>query len=136
MIAAGVITLVLATSTAVGAIILAVLTLWFLDPLFDAFHKGDANDLRMWVLGSAVFVVVLSVLADCFAVGLLNGRSWARRALLVLCLPTALLGIAGAYYVVPLIVTLAAVMVAVLLLVPAARAWFRQGSGVKSEAQP
>ncbi len=74
------------------------------------------------------FAIVGTVLGLCAAalvagVGLILQRRWAWWALLVLAPVTAVLGVLASYHVLPLLVTAAASVVFVLLLLPSTRAW-------------
>ena len=122
--AAAVVTWVGATGTAALTLLLTVGLLWVAAPVIDAFDSG-AGDPRWPVVAAAGVVLVLSAAADVVAALMLRGQRWASWVLLGLSVVAALGGIMGAYCVVPLVVTVAALAVVVLLLLPEARGWFR-----------
>jgi len=78
----------------------------------------------------AVAVVLLlcglGVVASWFALG---GRRWAQVVLLLLSLLGAALGLVAAAYGVPVLLTLAGLVVVVLLLLPTSRRWFAASQG-------
>jgi hypothetical protein len=126
--AAAVVTWVGATGTALLTLFLAVSLLWFVAPVFGAFDSGPGNP--GWLVVEAVGVVVaLSAAADVAAVFVLRGHRWARWVLIGLCVVAAVGGVMLAYYVVPLIVTAAAVAVTLLLSLPGSGTWFRASRG-------
>ena len=126
--AAAVVTWVVATGTAALTLLLAVFLLWAVAPVFDAFDAGSGNP-RWLVVGTAAVVLVLSAAADVCAVFVLRGRRWAQWVLVGLSMVAAAGGFISVYYIAPLVVTAAAIAVAVLLLLPDADAWFRAPYG-------
>ena len=132
--AAAVVTWVVATGTAVSTILVTLSLLLVVGPLFGAFDPGPDNPL-WFVAGAVLIVVALSAVANVVAAFMLRGHRWAQWVLLGLCVVTALAGIALGYYIAPLVVSAAAVGVAVLLLLPSARAWFR-ATKVTSQGTP
>lgn len=122
--AAAVVTWVGATMTAAFTLLLTVALLWVAAPIFDVFDSGPDNP-RLWLVGTAAFIVALSVAADVIALLVLRGHRWAQWVLVGLSVVAALGGVVSAYYIAPLVVTAASVAVVVLLLLPDARAWFR-----------
>ena len=122
--AAAVVTWVAATGTAAMTLLLTVGLLLIAGPIFDSFDSGPDNP-RWFVLGAAVVVAGLSAAADVVAVFMLRGHRWARWVLVGLCVVAALGGAMSAFYIVPLLVTAAALAVVVLLFLPDAGAWFR-----------
>jgi hypothetical protein len=121
--AAVIITWIAATGTAVITVLFTAAMLWLGAPMFETFDPGLDNP-RTYLLGFAVLVVALSILADALAYLVSRRSHWARWLLVALCVPVALAGIISWYYVAPLLVTAAALAVVVLLLLPAAHSWF------------
>jgi hypothetical protein len=124
VLVAAILTWVFATLTAGVTILLAALLLPFAATTFEAFGYEPSSVTRAVVEGAAV-VVALSGTADLLAVFVLRRRRWARWTLLLLSVATGIASVAWAYYVVPLVVTGAAVAVVVLLLLPSTGRWFR-----------
>jgi len=122
--AAAVVTWIGATTTAALTLLLTVSLLWIAAPVFDAFDSGSGNP-RSWVVAAAAVVVGLSATADVVALFVLRGHRWSWWVLIGLSVIAALGGVMTAYYLVPLLVTALAMAVAVLLLLPDARAWCR-----------
>jgi hypothetical protein len=122
--AAVIVTWVGATSTAAITLLMTVGLLWIAAPIFDAFGSG-ADNPRTWLIGFAAIVIVVSVLANVIALFVMRGHRWAQWLLVILSVVAALGGVMAGYYIAPLAVTAAAVAVAVLLLLPDARTWFR-----------
>lgn len=124
--AAALVTWIGATGVAAFTLFLTLGLLLIAAPVFDAFDSGPDNDnLRLFVVGAAGIVVGLSAAADVVAVFMLRGHRWARWVLVGLSVVAAIGGAVSAYYIVPLMVTAAAVAVVVLLVLPDARDWFR-----------
>jgi hypothetical protein len=122
--AAVIVTWVGATSTAAITLLVTVALLWIAAPMFDMFGSG-ADNPRIWLIGFAAIVIVVSVLADVIALFVMRGHRWAQWLLVILSVVAALGGVMAGYYIAPLAVTAAAVAVAVLLLLPDAQTWFR-----------
>jgi dipeptide/tripeptide permease len=122
--AAAVMTWVAATGTALLTLLVTATVLWLAAPIFENFESGPHNP-RWDMLAMAAVVVAVCVLADVVAIFVLRGRRWAQWLLIALCVLAALGGIITSYYVAPLLVTATAGAVAVLLLLPDARFWFR-----------
>ena len=122
--AAALVTWIAATGTALLTLFLTATFLLLAGPLFATFDEGSGNP-RWYFVGAAGVVVALSVAADVAGILMVRGRGWARWVLLGLSVVAALGGLMAAYYVLPLAVTAAAVAVVVMMLQPAARAWFR-----------
>jgi len=121
--AAAVLTWVAATGTALFTLLVTAILFWIAAPIFENFQSGSDNP-RWIMLEFAVVIVAVSALADVVAIFVLRGRRWAQWSLIALCVVAALSGIITAYYLVPLLVTVAAVAVVVLLLLPDAHSWF------------
>ena len=123
--AAVVITLVTAIGTALVTVPLMVIGWWIAGDIADSFDPGSGDKVRWMVEGGGVGLIALSVAAGTLAVLVLRRRTWASWLLIALSGVFAVLGLILGGYLLPLAVTAVAVTVMVLLLMPAARAWFR-----------
>ncbi|MCW2868112.1 MAG: hypothetical protein JWR20_2300 [Marmoricola sp.] len=97
--------------------------------LTGTFSRTDARQLQ---LGAVVVVVVLLLLCGLAVVAswfVLRGRRWAQVVLGVLSLVGAALGLVTAAYALPLLLTLAGLVVTGLLLLPTSRRWFATTPG-------
>jgi hypothetical protein len=124
VLAAAIVTWVVATGTAALTMLLTVGLLIVAGPVFDAFEPG-ADNPRWFVLAAGGVVVALSVVADVVALLVLRGQRWAQWVLVALSAVAALGGLFLAYYIAPLMITASAIAVIVLLLMPDAHAWSR-----------
>ena len=122
VVAAAVVTWATASITAAIALCSGVLVLLFGGPVFDVF---EGQNLQAYVVGTVVVVVALSAAADVLAYFVFRGHRWARWALVVLSIASAVPAAMLGYYVAPLTITTAALTVVVLLFLRPARAWFR-----------
>ena len=122
MIAAVVVTWTAASIVGAFALCFGVLVLTFGDPVFDVF---EGQNLEAYVVASTLVVIALSAAADVLAYLVFRGRGWARWALVVLSLASAVCAATLGYYVAPLVITAAALAVVVLLFLRPARTWFR-----------
>ena len=122
VLAAAVVTWVTASLTAAIAVCLGVIVLLFGGAVLDVF---EFQYWRAYVVGTVVVVVALSATAGLLAYKVARGTRWARWALVVLSIASALPASMLGYYVAPLLITAAALAVVVLLFVRPARAWFR-----------
>lgn len=122
VVTAVVLTWLTATGTAALTLFLTVGFLWVAGPVFEVFEGGVENP-RWWIVGAAAIVLVISAAADAAALFVLRGRRWAGWTLVGLCLVAAIGGVLTAYYIAPILVSLVAMTVATLLLMPSARAW-------------
>jgi hypothetical protein len=89
----------------------------FLEPIFDSFGSGG-SDLRWDAYGGGAAVILLCAAADVVAWLLYRGHRWARWILIALSLVAAAGGVVLSYYIVPVVVSLTALTVTVLLLLP------------------
>jgi hypothetical protein len=112
------ITWLCSTGTALVTAMLMLGALVFLEPLFDSFGSGG-DDLRWFAYGGGAAVILVCAAADVVAWLLYRGRRWARWPLIALSLLATAGGIVLSYYVVPVVVSLTALTVIVLLLLPA-----------------
>jgi hypothetical protein len=110
--------------TAAFALCFGVLVLLFGDPVFDVF---EGHNLWAYVVAAVVVVMVLAAAADVLAYLVFRGRRWARWALVVLSVASAVCAATLGYYVAPLVITAAGLAVVALLFLRPARAWFRSG---------
>lgn len=124
VVAAAVATWTTASITAAFALCFGVLVLLFGDPVFDVF---EGQNLQAYVVAAVVVVMGLSAAADVLAYFVFRGHRWARWALVVLSVASAVCAAMLGYYVAPLVITAAALTVVVLLFLKPARAWFRSG---------
>ena len=122
MVAAAVVTWTGASTTAAFALCFGVLVLLFGGPVFDVF---EGQNLQAYVVSAVLVVVVLSAAADVLAYLVFRGHRWARWALVVLAVASAVCAATLGYYVAPLGITAAALAVVVLLFLRPARSWFR-----------
>lgn len=122
MVAAAVVTWAAASMTAAFALCFGVLILLFGGPVFDVF---EGQNLQAYVAGTVVVVIALSAAANVLAYLVFRGHRWARWALVVLSVASAVAAAMLGYYVAPLVITAAALAVVVLLFLRPARAWFR-----------
>lgn len=119
--AAAVTTWIVATGTAALAGLLTIGFVVLGAPLWEVFGSG-ADNPRWWILGAGAIVVVLAALADVAALLMIRGHAWARWALGALSLVAAVLSLCAAYYVFPLVITVASLAVLVLILMPSSSA--------------
>ncbi len=132
--AAAVITFVLAGLALLGSLIAGVSVLaardgikeeLLKDPTFrDTFDPGDIDTVVTFVGLGAFFFALLALVGIVLAALVMRGRGWARIALIVLSVPTAVLGLIGFGAAFPLLWTLGAVAVIVLLSLGQVRQWF------------
>jgi hypothetical protein len=122
VLAAAVVTWTIASMTAALTLGLLVLVLFFGGPVLDAFQ---GQDLRVYVVAAALVVIAFAAAADVLAYLVFRRHRWARWALVGLSVVSAVCAAMLGYYVAPLLVTVAALAVVVLLLMRPARAWFR-----------
>lgn len=125
VVAAAVITWLVATGAAVATALLGIGLVVLGAPLWETFGSG-ADNPAWWIGGFTAFVVALAVLADVAALLMFRGRSWARWVLAFLALCSTVLSLFAASYVLPLIITAASVVVIALILQAPTRAWFRR----------
>jgi hypothetical protein len=124
VVAAAVVTWTAASITAAFALCFGVLVLLFGDPVFDVF---EGQNLQAYVVAVVDGVMGLSAAADVLAYLVFRGHRWARWALVVLSVASAVYAAMLGYYVAPLVITAAALAVVVLLFLKPARAWLRSG---------
>jgi hypothetical protein len=122
VVAAAVVTWTAASITAAFALCFGVLALLLGGTVFDVF---EGQNLQAYVVAAVVVVIALSAAADVLAYLVFRGRRWARWALVVLSVASAVCAAMLGYYVAPLVITAAALAVVVLLFLRPARAWFR-----------
>ena len=90
----------------------------------NTFDRGDIDTVVTFVGLGALFFALLALLGIVLAALVLRGRGWARIALIVLSVPTAVLGLIGFGAAFPLLWTLGAIAVIVLLSLGQVRQWF------------
>jgi hypothetical protein len=102
-----------------------IVWLWLGHAVFDKFDGGTGNP-RFWLVVGALVTIALSVVAVGVAWQVWRGREWACWALLGLCAVTVVAGAITAAGALPMIPAALAFAVAVCLLLPQSRAWFRE----------
>ena len=122
VLAAAVVTWTMASITAAGALCLGILVLLLGGPIFDVF---EAQHLQAYVVADVLVVFALSTAADVLAYLVFRRHRWARWALVALSVISAVCAAMLGYYVAPLAITVAGLVVIVLLFLRPARAWFR-----------
>ena len=122
VLAAAVVTWTVASTTAVFTLGLGVLVLLLGGPFFDAFQ---VQQMQGYVVVAALLIVAFVIAADILAFLVLRGHRWARWTLVAFSVVSAACGAMLGYFVAPLAITAAALVVIVLLFLRPARAWFR-----------
>lgn len=132
--AAAVITFVLSGLALLGSLIAGVIVLAAPDGIEDELRKdptfrdtvnpGDIDTVLTFVGLAAFFFALLALIGIVLAALVMRGRGWARIALIVLSVPTAVLGLIGFGAALPLLWTLGAIAVIVLLSLGQVRQWF------------
>ncbi len=132
--AAAVITFVLAGLALIGSLLAGISVLAARDdirrelltnPDFSSTFSRDDIDTVVSFLGvGSLLFAVLAVVGIVLAALVLRGKGWARVALIVLSVPTALMGLIGFGAVLPLLWTAGAIAVIVLLSLGPVRHWF------------
>jgi hypothetical protein len=95
------------------------------DPGFGStFSRQDLDTVVTFIGLGAFLFALLALVGIVLAALVLRGRGWARVALIVLSVPTAIAGLIGFAAALPLLWTAGAVAVIVLLSLGPVRQWF------------
>ena len=78
------------------------------------------------MVGIELGIVALATASFALALQVLRGSTWASRLLMALAGAAGLVGGVFGYYILPLAITVAGVVVIALLLTPSTRSWLRE----------
>jgi hypothetical protein len=132
--AAAIITIVLSGLALLASVITGIVVLAARDSIKDellsspdfrgTFNRRDIDTVVTFVGLGSFFFALLALIGIVLAVLVMRGRGWARVTLIVLSVPTAILGLIGFGAALPLLWTAGAVAVIVLLSLGQVRQWF------------
>ena len=119
----------IAATGALATVVLTVVLGSALVAIAGTFSRPDARQLQLGAVVAVTVVLLLCGLGVVASWSALRGRRWAQVVLVLLSLLGAALGLVTAAYVVPVLLTLAGLVVVVLLLLPTSRRWFAASPG-------